>query len=279
MANNNEISAGDHSNNVQGSKVTVNQYGLSYSEVKDAAMDVFKSNFYDLGEKVEDLINERAEEIINKYLEQLNKTSPNALNKTEDPDLRYSIYEAQKSHARRGDQEIADLLVKVLIDRTTEEGKDFIKLVLNETLTIIPKLTMKQIDTLSFIFAVRYIGFSNKISLSEFAQFIHPFSYNISTEEAFYQHLQYSGCLSISIGSVSFEDALKEKILDIEPAQEDHEIRKIMVENRGVFNALEGWNNTRLQNSSLTSVGMAIAISNIKSKLGVELDLKTWIKE
>ena len=39
------------------------------------------------------------------------------------------------------------------------------------------------------------------------------------------------------------------------------------------------WDNSQLCNSSLTSVGIAIAIVNIKIKTGLECDLGIWIKE
>ncbi|MEM5672126.1 hypothetical protein AAHB54_13835, partial [Bacillus cereus] len=42
---------GDNSTNIQAKNVTVQQNGLSYTAVKEVAMDVFKSNFYDLGKQ------------------------------------------------------------------------------------------------------------------------------------------------------------------------------------------------------------------------------------
>ncbi|WP_040207181.1 LPO_1073/Vpar_1526 family protein [Neobacillus jeddahensis] len=272
-----EIIAGDGTTNIQGNKVTVVNNGLSFPEVRQVAMDVFKSNFYDLGEKVEKLVNERAEEILNKYLGTLQSTAPEALSNTEDPDLRFAIYETQKNHARLGDDEIRDLLVDVLIKRTTNQNESFVKLVLNEALTIIPKLTTKQIDVLSFIFMFRYLTFVNPVPFAAFYNTINEIikSEGIPNNEIFYQHLQYSGCLSISIGS-----ATSQAIMDNRKSQFIDDDVKPLISSYNTFPMyLQKWDNTKLCNSSLTSVGIAIALSNIKRKTGLDLDLRIWVHE
>ncbi|MGR5910269.1 LPO_1073/Vpar_1526 family protein [Bacillus pacificus] len=76
-----ELHAGDNSTNIQAKNVTVQQNGLSYTAVKEVAMDVFKSNFYDLGKTVENTINERAEEIINEYLKRLTSKKSRSVKK------------------------------------------------------------------------------------------------------------------------------------------------------------------------------------------------------
>lgn len=206
---NKEINAGNYSTNVQGNKVTVNQQnGLSYQQVRQVAMDVFKSNFYDLGDKASQIARERAEEITNKYIGELHKRSPLSIENTQDPDIRYALYEVQKSYARLGDKEISNLLVDVLIQRTINQNESFEKLVLNEALTIIPKLTTKQIDILTLIYIVKYLNFKPefKIPFEYYYSFLNPLIniIDIPTSEMCYQHLQYSGCLSISVASSNF---------------------------------------------------------------------------
>ncbi|KON69630.1 hypothetical protein AKG34_13315 [Peribacillus butanolivorans] len=278
MKNKQEITAGDHSNNIQGSEVTVNQYGLTYSGVKEVAMDVFKCNFYNLGEKVESLVNERAEEIINKYLDELQSIAPKTLINTEDPDLRFAIYETQKSHARRGEKDIADLLVDVLIQRTMKQDESFEKLVLNEALTIIPKLTTRQIDILSLVYMFRYLNFNIQMPFKDYYSILKPLIDNVDIphNEMFYQHLQYSGCLSISSGVATFDDIMIHKFL---PNLSENEVNKIILTNPELATFMSIWDSTKLSNSNLTSVGIAIAISNIKRKIGYICELSTWINE
>jgi len=280
MSNNQDINAGDYSTNVQGKQVSVNQTysGISYPDVKEIAMDVFKSNFYDLGNKVDEIVNERAETIINKYLDKLKKIDPNSIKNTEDPDLRYVIYEAQKNHARRGDEDIGELLVDVLVKRTMTENESLKKLILNEAITIIPKLTLKQIDILSIIFLMRYLNFIKEVPVEAFIATVNKLNkgLGIADNESFYPHLEYTGCICISIGSVDFKRIMITKFTQI---NNEEEAVKIIASNPELSSLSRMWNNTKLCNSSLTSVGLAIAISNIKIKTGLEWDLNIWVNE
>lgn len=282
LGNNKEITAGDNSTNIQGNKVVVNQQnGMDYLQVRQVAMDIFKSNFYDLGEKVEKIVNERAEEIINKYLEQLQRAAPEAISNTADPDLRYSIYEVQKSYARVGNKEISDLLVDVLVERTLKQEESFLKIVLNETLTVIPKLTIRQMDILTIIFIFRYVGFKDDRPFGYLFGFLLPFINDIPTNESIYQHLQYTGCLSLSIGSLTFDSVVKMKFLHLfGNGQNDNEVIKNLTQsNPRMQQFVNNWNSSPLSHASLTSVGIAVAITNIKRKLGGYWDYSIWLKE
>jgi len=278
MGNKQNLRAGDESTNVQGKEVTVNQYnGLTYSDVKEVAMDIFKSNFYELGEKVESLVNERAEEILSDYLIELKKQAPELIKNTEDPDVRYAILEAQKSYARLGDKEMSNLLVDVLIQRTMNQDESFAKLVLNEAITIIPKLTTKQIDSLTLIFIIRNLNFSNPVPFEEYYAIISDFINQMVTtsNDMPYLHLQFTGCLSISIGSADLKTILKHKF----SALSDDEIAQIIKTTPNLSALERNWDNSKLCNSNLTSVGIAIALSNLKRINGLAIDLKIWIQE
>lgn len=275
----NEIKSGDKSTNIQGKDVTVNQNnGMSYSDVRQVAMDVFKSNFYDLGEGIDSLLYQRAEEIINKYLDKLLKDSPESLINTKDPDIRYSIYNVQKNHARLGNEDLADLMVDALVERTKLKEQDLLKLIMNESLEVMPKLTMKQIDTLTIIFILRYVNIKDVIPLNNLPDVLSLFSKDMPKDEWFYQHLQYASCISISIGSVDLEKVLNEKYQEQLPQGVDI---TSYFKNRDpkILNLLDVWKNSRLESSSLTSVGIAIALSNFRQKTNNDWNLNIWINE
>lgn len=284
IGNKKEIHAGDDSTNIQAQNVNIQHNGLSYTDVKEVAMDVFKSNFYNLGQTVEKIINERAEQIINEYLKRLISKDPEALKNTEDADLRFIIYEAQKNHARRGDKEIADLLVDMLIDRTITKDETLVKIVYNEALEILPKLTSKQINILTVIFIMRYLNLKNVFDyIEQLNSVIKEFIEVIPTEEFFYQHLQYAGCISISIGEVNFINILKDAYPNLVPATHDDEDftfkenLRIVAPDLSMF--LEKIGETRIPNCSLTTVGIAIALSNFKRNIKVDWDLGIWVKD
>ena len=271
------IDSGNNSTNVQGKEVTFvqNNMGLSYSDVKDIAMNVFKSNFYDLGEKVEELVQERAEKLLDDYLDKLKEKNPKYIKNTEDPDLRYVIYEAQKNYARRNDINIEKLLVDTLVERTIYKGDSIKELVLNEALSIIPKLTSKQIDILSLIFFVKYVR--GNLPTAFIVNIMDRIRGNINIDERdnFYQHLQYTSCISISIGQVDFYSTMIGKSAEMTDVSKTKEI----VDNNSKLSSIRSmWDNSQLCHASLTSVGLAIAIVNINTKLGLGLDYDIWIK-
>lgn len=283
IGNKKEIHAGDDSTNIQAQNVTIQHNGLSYTAVKEVAMDVFKSNFYDLGKTVENIINERAEEIINEYLKRLISKNPEALKNTEDADLRFMIYEAQKNHARRGDKEIADLLVDILIDRTTIKDETLVKIVYNEALEILPKLTSKQINMLTVIFILRYVNMGSIFRVEELNFIIKRFTDVVPEGEFFYQHLQYTGCISISVGAVNYINILKKAYPNLVSATHENEDllfkENLQIVAPYLYMFLEKIDKTQIQNCSLTSVGIAIALSNLKKSIKVDWDLGIWIKD
>lgn len=280
MSKDQEINAGDNSTNVQGKQVTViqNYSGISYSDVKEIAMDVFKSNFYDLGQSVEKIVNERAERVLDQYLEKLNSINPKLIKNTEDPDIRYNIYKTQKNFARRDDKDIGELLVDTLVQRTITEDNELKEIILNEALEAIPKMTSKQIDLLSMIFLIKYLSFIVETPVEEFLKLFASIKYesipynHLST----YEHLQFTSCISISIASMNFITAMRTKFPQL---RNEDDARKAISTNEYIRKLGDIWDKSQLCHCSLTSVGIAIALTNIKIKTGIDLDLNLWIGE
>lgn len=203
---------GKDSTNIQAENVTINQ-GLSVADVKNIALDLFQTNFLELSKNASEIAGKRAEEITNEFLKKLQEQNPDGLGQAEDPDFQYSLFTVQKEYARNGDKELGDLLVDLLIDRSKHQSRDILQIVLNESLSVAPKLTADQLAALSVIFVVRYSvhkGLINPDALAQFLDgFIQPFSDLLTKKNACYQHLEYSGCGTVSIGSVNFASALQ----------------------------------------------------------------------
>ncbi|NRT90079.1 LPO_1073/Vpar_1526 family protein [Clostridium beijerinckii] len=275
------IDSGDNSTNIQGKKVKViqNNPGLSYFEVKDIAMSVFKSNFYDLGEKAEKIVQERAEKILDDYLEKLCSKNPECINNTQDPDIRYVIYEAQKNYARRGEKFTEKLLVETLVNRTIVQGNSIQELVLNEALEIIPKITHRQIVILTLIFINRYLNYLVEYPIDAYSNLSKIIRSNIQIDKnnnSIFQHLEYASCLNVSIGSIDYASIIENKFPQIKSLEE---AKSIINGNMELSLMSDMWGNSKMRNSTLTSVGIAIALANIKAKTGMNYDLGIWIKE
>jgi hypothetical protein len=200
--------AGDASLNIQAGQIHISK-GLSYEDVKTIALDVFKSNFYQLAGVAKDTARKRAEEITDKFLADLMTRNPEGLQNVEDPDFQYAMFTAQKAYARTGDKELGDILVDILVDRTKEPNRSILQIVLTESLEIAPKLTRNQLDALSIIFSLkytRYLKMGNINALRHYLDYrISPFVEGITKSDTCYQHLEYAGCGSIEITSVSIE--------------------------------------------------------------------------
>ena len=180
---------GDGSTNIQAEKLTVVQ-GLTYPEVRQVAIDVFKSNFYELAGEAKAIAAERAEQVTEDFLNKLQKENPEGFSKAQDPDFQHALFTVQKEYARTGDEDLGDLLVDLLVDRSKQENRNILQIVLNESLSVAPKLTDDQLAALAVAFFCRYTvnpGIGNHQMLAEsFDKFIKPFSSKLSKNQACY---------------------------------------------------------------------------------------------
>jgi hypothetical protein len=149
MINNvNRIDAGNQSINNQATSIT-NHIGLSYSDVKEIALDLFKSNFLKLKDEAAALASERATEITNKFLKRMKDFAPDSLNEFATPGMQDTFFQAQKEYAISGDVDLADMLVEMLVERAGSPNRNNHRMVLDESLKIAPKLTIQQMDLLT----------------------------------------------------------------------------------------------------------------------------------
>ncbi len=193
--------SGDNSANYQAE--TINQYGLSYRDAKEIALDVFKDNFTTLSEQAKNTAKERAEELVDSFLNEIKGKNPDLLNSVQEPSMQLAIYSAQKSYAKTGDKDVADLLVDILADRAEQNQRNLKQIVLDESLEVVPKLTNEQLDTLTIIFMLKYTMNNGIGSLDLLKNYleknIEPFTNNLTKENSSYQHLECCNCGSVSV--------------------------------------------------------------------------------
>jgi hypothetical protein len=204
--------SGNNSTNLQGQSVVVNQ-GISYSDAKEIAIDVFKSNFLELSKQASETAVARAEELVDSFVEKLEERSPESVESVKTPGLQYALFNAQKEYARTGDKDLSEVLVDILVDRAGEKERNLMQIVLDESITVVPKLTISQMDTLSLIFLLKYsqnYSVVDDASLKRYiSDYIKPFIGNLSKEVSLFQHLEFSGCGSISMGALKIQDKFK----------------------------------------------------------------------
>lgn len=193
-----------------GGNVQVTQVGLSYSDARDVALDVFRANFYQLSGPAMETARARAEEITEDFLKKLQQENPGGFGKAQDPDFQHALFTTQKEYARSGDKDLSDLLVDLLVDRSKQDHRDILQIVLNESLATAPKLTDTQLAALAVMFLFRYTqhyGIGNHQKLGEyFDSHVLPFASKLVKNLSCYQHLEFTGCGSIQMGEISLEE-------------------------------------------------------------------------
>ena len=186
--------------------------GVTATEARNIALDVSKATFYELSGDARVTASDRVEVITDKVIEKLEKDFPAGLQKANDPDFQYALLTVQKEYARNGDEDLGDLLVDLLVDRSKQDNRNILQIVLNESLATAPKLTDTQLSCLAIIFFFRYTqnqGVGNHAMLGKyFDKYVLPFAGRLAKNNASYQHLDFTGCGSIQMGEISIEDIL-----------------------------------------------------------------------
>lgn len=198
-----------------GRDVTLNvtNTGLSYSDVKaiarDEALALFIENFPKLQGEAMVLAATRGEEITENFFAKLLEENPSGIQQAKSPDFQDALFTVQKEYAKAGDEDLGQLLVDLLVDRTKTEGRNILQIVLNESLHTAPKLTSEHLAVLAVTFffrRTRNAGIGNLESLKvNLSKNIEHFAKLMPTKDGTFEHLQFTGCGSVSMGSINLE--------------------------------------------------------------------------
>lgn len=193
-----------------GQNITVNVQGITAGDARVIALDVFKANLLEFRGIAQNLALERGEAITDKFISKLQAENPDGIQQAQTPDFQDALFTVQKECAKANDEELGDLLVDLLVDRTKQQDRTILRLVLTESLHTAPKLTPGQISLLSVIFLLRYVRFpaaGNASMLSTLLnQHLLPVIGGIVQNPPAFQHLEFAGCGAVSMGSISIEN-------------------------------------------------------------------------
>ena len=197
-----------------GRDIVVTNVGLSYAEVRTVALDVYKSNAIELAGIAAATANSRVEEFTESFLARLLRENPQGVSNFTDPDFLNGLFKAQNEYARSGDKDLESLLVDLLTDRSKQQRKGLLKIVLNESLETVAKLTDSQLASITLIFLLRYRidqGISTEKKLGEFLdESIGAYLGKLSSGVADFQHLEYARCGKVETGTISLEHLFTE---------------------------------------------------------------------
>lgn len=163
-----EQSGGDDSLNIQAGQDATVYVGVTASEVRNIALDVFRANFLELRGIAEEVARDRAERITREFIDTLQARNPAGLSSIQDPDMQLSIYNAQKGYACSGDEDLEAALIDLLVERAGQKSRDLKTLVLNQAIEYLPRLTTGQRKAIAVVFLVRYVRYAGPLSLPLF---------------------------------------------------------------------------------------------------------------
>ena len=132
----------------QAQSVHIINNGITYSDAKEIALDVYKNNVPKLSEHAGKIALERAEKLTERFLQGL--TSPEkGFEALRSPGLQHSLLVAQREYARTGDSDLESLLVDMLSKRAGELKRTLRQISLDEAISVIGKLTVEHMDALT----------------------------------------------------------------------------------------------------------------------------------
>lgn len=192
-----KLEAGDNSQNIQ---VNGNlSCGISYTEARQIALDVFNANCQTLMREAARTAEIRANEIVEDFIKKLFEEHPELSYRLQEPSIQYSTFSVIKNYVKTGDVDLKERLLKMLMHRMKVKDRSMEQIVLDEAIEILPKLTQDTINILSLVFSAIYVRHDIK-NLDTFNDFINSklmVFYPDQTSDAIYTHLQYTGCCTL----------------------------------------------------------------------------------
>lgn len=125
----------------------------------------------------------------------------------EDPDFIEVIADAQRGYARSGKADAHKTLIDLIAERSKQTSGQRIAHVLNEAVSVTPRLTSSELSELALVFAIKSIRIGSINNLDSFATY-HEALFNdllvdVETTKGSYNYLVAQRCASISMGEIS----------------------------------------------------------------------------
>ncbi|EOU1649694.1 LPO_1073/Vpar_1526 family protein [Clostridium perfringens] len=269
-------STGNMTNNIQ-----IVSAGLSYTDVKNICLDLFRENFINMKREANTTIEERIEEFTEAYIGRIKNLKSEVVEELKNPDMQYILYEGQKGYALNGNEELLERLIFLLSERTQKPQKDLIQLNLDEAITIVHKITEKQHNLLTIAFLIGKSTWEDINDLDElvlrFKEQVIPFipcEKNIAND---LKYLEYLGCGNLLIGD-KLEKILKLNYPNIFKDKASEDIKTDIINKYPEMKKLfDLWNDTGLKTYTLTTVGITLGWVNYSNKFKITVDLGIWL--
>ena len=239
-----------------------NYVGIPPEKAIAITNQLFIDNFPKLQAEAFDIVNKRFSELETKLFSRLAENPFINYSAFADPDIQYIIYKAGESYARFGNEDNLERLCDLIRTRIENNSNDYIKLVVDSAIRVVPKISIEQINYLTVMFYLKRAKLNNVNDIHDLEDAFNRIEslYGPVSGNGF-SLLNNLGCFDFSIGNV--ED-ICEKNYSISKEQ----IKGILPED---FNSVSG-------DYFTSDIGTVIAITNINQKENTKYELKNFIK-
>lgn len=256
------------------------QIGLTYSETKALFVDLFELNFPKFRAIAKEEAQANIEKLSAKFSERLQKLDLINAKILETPDFHYNLYRAIEIGARNAYEDLQDMLAELLVKRISFNGDDTRRMILNESIQTIDKVSNNQLKMMTFSFFMfdywtklkiqTWDDFNNYVS-----EYLQPFM-DYEYKEIDIQHLNYCGSVNYDYGygRPSLSQILKNRMPALYPELSEHKeeqkyvdsVTKEKLQNSSAF--FDMMNNTKLWAIDPTSVGLMLIGVNFEIQKG-----------
>lgn len=235
--------------------------GLTPEEASRLAIDLFMDNFPKLQRQAMDKVDERVSVFCNTIMKKLVEENVEDFSAFTEPDVQYVLYEAQNNYARFGTEELLGNLSNLITQRIKYDSDEYLKIIIDKAISVVPYLSRNQIDALSLIFLTKNvkIGFVTDIpSAKDFLLLIDEVFKPCGNDGL--SLLNTLGCLELNLGH-TYKRFAETHSLD------KNQIKQICPDSIMSLSSDYG----------ASHIGRMIAIMNISERIPLHFDFKTFI--
>ena len=274
--------SGDNSTNLQaGGGIIVNNNAIALYSIEEVSKQLLGSVFGELPDETKTQITQNQKsyfEALTENLQKIIKDSSDLKKVIDSPDFQYISKKASISASRSSSTDLHKNLSSLIVQRVNFGDEDLKRIVYNEAITTIDKLTTDQLKILTLCFLLKRTKLSGLTNIEQFKQYldqrIKPFI-DFKRTRAEFEHLAYTGCASISVAGHDIIELFKGNYPDIFKEGGNHE--ELLADNGTATKLISAWKETQIQNMNLTSVGIVIASTFYEQTTGDMINIDIWI--
>src|SRR3989344_3598127 len=168
--------SGDNSTNLQaGGAITVNNNAVALYSIEEVSKQLLSSVFGELPEetKTQILQNQKSYfQALSENLQKIVKDGADVKKVIDSPDFQYISKKASISASRSSSTDLHKNLSSLIIQRVNFDNEDLKRIVYNEAIATIEKLTIDQLKILTLCFLFKRTKFNGLTNIEQFKQFL-----------------------------------------------------------------------------------------------------------